>query len=78
MPARTFSTDVYLTPAPAPTVKAVRSASRCASFRVSRLPSPACEQVVHQLVSGTRKPEIARPSQVAHPIGKALRALGCP
>jgi hypothetical protein len=51
MPARTYSTDVYLT-APAPTVKAARSASRCASSSLLRLPSPACEQVVHQLASG--------------------------
>lgn len=34
MPARTYSTDVYLT-CPAPTAKAARSASRCASSAAS-------------------------------------------
>jgi hypothetical protein len=34
MAAGTYSTDVYLT-CPAPTVKAARSASRCASSEVS-------------------------------------------
>jgi hypothetical protein len=35
MPARTYSTEVYLTCRPAPNVKAARSTSRCASSAVS-------------------------------------------
>jgi hypothetical protein len=52
MPARTYSTDVYLTcPCPECEGREVHIALR--KFRsLSWLPSPACEQVVHQLVSG--------------------------
>jgi hypothetical protein len=52
MPARTYSTDVYLTcPCADCEGREVRSMLRKLRS-VSRLPSPACEQVVHQLVSG--------------------------
>lgn len=52
MPARTYSTDVCLTcPCPDCDGREVRITLR--KFRsLSRLPSPACKQVVHQLVSG--------------------------
>jgi hypothetical protein len=52
MPPRTYSTDVYLTcPCPDCEGREVRITLR--KFRsLSRLPSPVCEQVVHQLVSG--------------------------
>ena len=52
MPAKTYSTDVYLTcPCPDCEGRDVRITLR--KFRsLSRLPSPAREQVVHQLVSG--------------------------
>jgi hypothetical protein len=52
MPARTHSTDVYLTcPCPGCEGRKVRITLR--KFRsLSRLASPAWEQVVHQLVSG--------------------------
>jgi hypothetical protein len=52
MAARTYSTDVYLTcPCPDCECRKVRITLR--KFRsLSRLPSPACEQVGHQLVSG--------------------------
>jgi transposase len=52
MPAGTYSTDVNLTcPCPHCEGRKVRITLR--NFRrLSRLPSPACEQVVHQLVSG--------------------------
>jgi hypothetical protein len=49
MPARTYSTDVYLTcPCPDCEGRKVRITLRS----LSRLPSPDCEQVVHQLMSG--------------------------
>jgi hypothetical protein len=52
MPARTYSTDVYLTcPCADCEGREVRSILRKLRS-LSRLPSPACEQVVHQLVSG--------------------------
>jgi hypothetical protein len=52
VPARTYATDVYLTcPCPACEGREVRITLR--EFRnLSRLPSPACDQAVHQLVSG--------------------------
>ena len=52
MTARTYSTDVYLTcPCPDREGRKVRITLR--KFRsLSQLPSPACEQVVHQLGSG--------------------------
>ena len=51
MPARTYSTDVYLTcPCPGCEGRKVRITLR--KFRsLSRLPLPFCEQVVHQLAS---------------------------
>jgi hypothetical protein len=52
MPARTYSTDVYLT-CPCPDCEGRKVRITLRKFRsLSRLPSPACEQVVHQLVSG--------------------------
>jgi hypothetical protein len=52
MPARTQSTDVYLTcPCSEFEGRQVRITLR--KFQnLSRLPSPACDQAVHQLVSG--------------------------
>ena len=52
MPAQTYSTDVYLTcPCPECEGRQVRVTLR--KFQnLSRLPSPACDQAVHQLVSG--------------------------
>jgi hypothetical protein len=52
MPARTYATDVYLTcPCSECEGRQVRIMLR--KFRnPSRLPSPACDQAVHQLVSG--------------------------
>jgi hypothetical protein len=51
MPARTYSTDVYLT-CPCPDCEGRKGRITLRKFRrLSRLPSPACEQVVHQLVS---------------------------
>jgi hypothetical protein len=52
MPARTYATDVYLRcPCPECEGREVRITLR--KFRnLSRLPSPACEQAVHQIVSG--------------------------
>ena len=52
MPARTSSTDIYLTcPCAECEGREVRITLR--KFRnLSRLPSPACDQAVHQLVSG--------------------------
>jgi hypothetical protein len=75
MPARTYSTEVCLA-CPAPTVKAARSASRCASSGVSHVPSPACEQVVHQLVSG-HTTEIARPKVAPTDRQTPSRGLDC-
>jgi hypothetical protein len=51
MPARTYATDVYLTcPCPECAGREVRITLR--KFRnLSRLPSPACDQAVHHLVS---------------------------
>jgi hypothetical protein len=51
MPARTYATDVYLScPCPECVGREVRITLR--KFRnLSRLPSPACDQAVHQLVS---------------------------
>jgi hypothetical protein len=51
MPARTYATDVYLTcPCRECEGREVRITLR--KFRnLSRLPSPACDQAVHQLVS---------------------------
>jgi hypothetical protein len=51
MPARTYATDVYLTcPCPECEGREVRITLR--KFRnFSRLPSLACDQAVHQLVS---------------------------
>ena len=52
MPARTYSTDVYLT-CPCPDCEGSKVRITLFKFRsLSRLPSTACEQVVHQLVSG--------------------------
>ena len=52
MPAGTYSTDVYLT-CPCPGREGRKASITLRKFRCpSRLPSPACEQVVHQLVSG--------------------------
>ena len=52
MPARTYSTDVYLT-CPCPDCEGRKIRITLRKFRsLSRLPSPASEQVVHQLVSG--------------------------
>jgi hypothetical protein len=52
MPAGIYSTDVYLT-CPCPYCEGGKVRITLRKFRsVSRLPSPACEQVVHQLVSG--------------------------
>ena len=52
MPARTYATDVYLRcPCSECEGREVRITLR--KFRnLSRLPSPACDQAVHQLVSG--------------------------
>jgi hypothetical protein len=52
MPARTYATDVYLAcPCSECDGREVRITLR--KFRnLSRLPSPACEQAVHQIVSG--------------------------
>jgi hypothetical protein len=52
MPARTYATDVYLTcPCAECEGRQVRITLR--KFRnLARLPSPACAQAVHQLVSG--------------------------
>jgi hypothetical protein len=52
VPARTYATNVYLTcPGPACEGREVRITLR--KFRnLSRLPSPAGNQAVHQLVSG--------------------------
>jgi hypothetical protein len=52
MPARTYASDVYLTcRCPKCEGRGVRITLR--KFRsLSRLPSPACDQAVHQLVSG--------------------------
>jgi hypothetical protein len=52
MPARTYSTDVYLMcPCSQCEGREVRITLR--QFRnLSRLPSPACDQAVRQLVSG--------------------------
>jgi hypothetical protein len=52
MPARTYSSDVYLTcPCSECEGRQVRITVR--KFQnLSRLPSPACDQAVHQLVSG--------------------------
>jgi hypothetical protein len=51
MPARTYATDAYLTcPCPECEGREVRITWR--KFRnLSRLPSPASDQAVHQLVS---------------------------
>jgi hypothetical protein len=51
MPARTYATDVYLAcPCSECDGREVRITLR--KFRnLSRLPSPACEQAVHQIVS---------------------------
>jgi hypothetical protein len=52
MAARTYSTDVYLT-CPCPDCECPKVRITLRKFRsLSRLPSPACEQVGHQLVSG--------------------------
>jgi hypothetical protein len=52
MPARTYSTDVYLTcPCPDCEGRKVRITLRKVRS-LSLLPSPACEKVLHQLVSG--------------------------
>ena len=52
MPARTYSTDV-LSDLPLPRLRRRKVRITLRKFRsLSRLPSPACEQVVHQLVSG--------------------------
>jgi hypothetical protein len=55
MPARTYATDVHLTcPCSECEGREVRITSR--KFRnLSRLPSPARDQAVHQLVSGGAK-----------------------
>jgi hypothetical protein len=52
MPARSYATDVYLTcPCPKCEGREVRITLR--KFRnLLRLPSPACDQAVHQIVSG--------------------------
>jgi hypothetical protein len=52
MPTRTYATDVYLTcPCPECEGREVRITLR--KFRKSlTAPSPACDQAVHQLVSG--------------------------
>ena len=62
MPAQTYATDIYLTcPCTECKDREVRITLR--KFRnISRLPSPACEQVVHQLVSGAiTQDQVARP-----------------
>ena len=52
MPARTYSTDVYLT-CPCADCESRKLRFTLRKFRsLSRLPMPAFEQVVHQLVSG--------------------------
>jgi len=52
MPARTYSTDGYLTcPCSECEGREVRITLRKFQ-KLSRLPSPACDQAVHQLVSG--------------------------
>ena len=52
MAARTYSTDVYLT-CPCPDCEGHEVRITLRKFRsLSRLPSPACEQAVHQAVSG--------------------------
>jgi hypothetical protein len=52
MPGRTYSTDVYLTCA-CPDCEGRKVRITLRKFRsLSRLPSPTCEHVVHQLVSG--------------------------
>ena len=54
MSARTYSTDIYLTcPCRDCEGRKVRITLRRSG--VSQLPSPACDQVVHQLVSGRDK-----------------------
>jgi hypothetical protein len=52
VPARTYATDTYPT-CPCTECKGRKVRITLRKFRnLSRLPSPACEQVVHQLVSG--------------------------
>ena len=52
MAARTYATDINLT-CPCTECKGCEVRITLRKFRnLSRLPSPACEQVVHQLVSG--------------------------
>ena len=52
MPARTYATDIYLT-CPCMECKGREVRITLCKFRnLSRLLSPACEQVVHELVSG--------------------------
>jgi hypothetical protein len=50
MPARTYATDVYLA-CPCPECEGREVSITLREFRnLSRLPSPVCEQAVHQLV----------------------------
>ena len=52
MSTRTYSTEVYLT-CPCPDCEGRKVRITLRKFRsLSRLPPPACERVVHQLVSG--------------------------
>jgi hypothetical protein len=64
MPARTYSTEVYLT-CLCPDCEGRKVGITLRKFRsLSRLPSPACEQVVPELVSGRdRCPSKSRASQ---------------
>jgi hypothetical protein len=75
MPARTYSTDVYLT-CPCPDCEGRKARITLSKFRShSRLPSPACEQPAGVR---TRQPVVARPNQVA-PTDRQTpsRRLGC-
>jgi hypothetical protein len=78
MPTRTYATDVYLMcPCSECEGREVRITLR--KFRIlSRLPSPACDQAVHQLVSGdankTRWLTRKHPAVVLR--GKAAQRLG--
>jgi hypothetical protein len=69
MPARTDSTDVYLTcPCSERDGREVRITLR--KFRnLSLLPSPACDQAVHQLVSGGDDRPGSK-AKWARPVGK--------
>jgi hypothetical protein len=74
MPARTYSTDVYLT-CPCPTAKAARSASRCASSAVShgspRQPaSKSFTSWYPDATTGSSEAEPSSPNRSAnHPAG---------